>query len=268
MATKTTYNEFGSDMIDNRATMNQLDSEEMTRNEWRKYLSICDEVARAAFAYIAKPENDNFAEFRSALHALYGFVGADTKIVSIDGYVVRFIPAVVPYKVVKSKEYKNAEKAIRKFKNAIAWACMVSDANREDPDAKLFPEAASMEDMVEKYFDADDQEHYNLCVPFVKAALEAKNALELKVLTAELERLEAFKDDLGKKPWQCYKDFKDPMTSAGGKAVKHIPASLRKNIEDAMADVLISRNLMTIEQLEKEEAQIVGGKKQQRNASK
>lgn len=268
MATKINYNDFGAEMVDNRPILaNQLDSEEMTRNEWKKYLSICDKVATTAYAYMAEPEKDGFPAFRSAMHELYAFVGADTRILAIDGYSVRFIPAVVPYKVVKSKAYKDAEKDVRVFKRAIEWACIVSEVSPENPEAVLFPKATNTDELSARYFHKDTQDYYNLCVKFFKSAMASNHDLQVKELSAELARLESVRDELGQQKWNCYKDFKDPMLSANGKTkLKHVPASIRKNIEDTMADILTARSLMTTAQLDKEEAQIKGGKKQEKHA--
>lgn len=267
MATKTNYNDFGAMMVENRPTMTQLDIDEMSRNEWKKYLGICDNVAKTAFEYMNNGE-DSFNNFRSAVHALYTFIGYDTRILSIDGYTVRFIPAVCPYKVVKSKEYRNAEKAIRIFKKAREWACIVSGLDTYDPNAALFPNACHMQEFAGKYYDSEVEDFYNAVVDVVKRVYAENRDVMVSDMDAELERLEGIKAELGNKPWHCYKDFKNPMLSAHGKALKHAPMSIRKAIEDTMADILAARSLMTVAQLDMEEAQIAGGKlhkKQLRN---
>lgn len=261
MATNIKFNDFGSMMAENRPTMLQLDSEEMTRNEWKKYLKITDEIARTAYAYMAQGNGENFPAFRSAIHALYEFVGSDTRILAIDGYSVRFTSAVVPFKVVKSKDYKTAEKAIRNFKRAMEWACIVSNANSENPNARIFPDASTTAELEANYFHAETQDYYNAVVALFKKAVEEGRTFQVSDLNARLEALEAVRTDLAAQPWNCYKDFKNPMLSVGGKELKHAPASIRKNIEDTLADILTQRALMTEDQLEKEEAQIKGGKK-------
>jgi hypothetical protein len=200
------------------------------------------------------------------MHSLFAFVGADTRILAIDGYSVRFIPAVVPYKVVKSKEFKQAEKDIRTFKQAFEWACEVSQANPESADAILFPGANTSETLSKTYYNTDVQDMYNYCAKFVMGALAENRYLTVQDMLNEQARLTAIKDNLASQKWHYYKDFKNPMVSTGGKVLKHIPASIRKNIEDTMADILTARTLMTVDQLEKEEAQIKGGKKQQKKS--
>lgn len=267
MATGINYNDFGTMMVENRPTMLQLDADEMSRNEWKKYLNICDNVAKTAYEYMNNRE-EAFNSFRSAVHSLYTFIGYDTRILSIDGYTVRFIPAVCPYKVVKSKEYRNAEKAIRIFKKAREWACIESEADINNPDAVLFPMACNMQEFAGKYYNHDIEDYYNAVVGIVKTVFGENRDVLLSDLDTELSRLESIKVELGNQPWHCYKDFKNPMLSAQGKALKHAPMSIRKAIEDTMADILTARSLMTSAQLEMEEAQIAGGnlhKKQLRN---
>ena len=264
---KTNYNGFGTEMIENRPTMNQLDLDEMTRDERKNYLHICDEVARTAFAYVASNNPDNFPAFRSALHELFTFVGTDTRILSLDAYSVRFIPAVVLLKVKKSDEYKKAEKTLRMFKKAIGWACEVSEADPENPESVLFPKVATFDGLEQFYFNAGIQDYYNLIVPFFKSAMTEKHDLRLSTLLEEKARLEKVLEGLAAQPWHYYKDFKDPMMATNGKKkLNHVPASIRKNIEDTMADMLSARELMTADQLDKEEAQIKGGRKQAKQA--
>lgn len=263
---KINYNDFGSEMIENRATMNQLDLDTMTKEERKNYISICDNIARTAFDYIANGNPDNFPAFRTALHSLFAFVGTDTRILSLDAYSVRFIPAVVPYKVKKSKEYKTADKNARIFKKSIAWACEVSNVNEEDSTAVLFPNATDSVTMEQHYFNADVQDYYNAVVKFFTTAINSNAQLTLATLQEELARLESIREALANQKWHYYKDFKNPMESSTGKALKHAPESIRKNIEDTMADLLSQRELMTVAQLEKEEAQIKGGKKQAKQA--
>lgn len=262
---KTSYNEFGIEMVENRPTMNQLDLDEMTREERKSYMHICDEVARTAFAYVASNNPDNFPAFRSALHGLFTFVGTDTRILSLDAYSVRFIPAVVPLKVNKSNDYKRAEKALRTFKRAIGWACAVSEADPESPESIIFPKAADLVGLETHYFTSEVQDYYNALVPFFKAS--DGHGLQLSTLLEEKARLEKVVEDLAAQPWHYYKDFKDPMLSSNGKKkLNHVPDSIRKNIEDVMADMLSARELMTADQLDKEEAQIKGGRKQAKQA--
>ena len=263
---KINYNDFGSEMIENRANMNQLDLDTMTKEERKNYISICDNIARTAFDYISTSNADNFPAFRSALHALFAFVGTDTRILSLDAYSVRFIPAVVPYKFVKSKEYKIADKNVRTFKKSIAWACEVSNVKEEDGTSILFPNATDSVTMEQRYYNADVQDHYNACVKFFTIAINSNEQLHLATLQEELARLESIRESIANQKWQFYKDFKNPMVSSTGKALKHAPESIRKNIEDTMADLLSQRELMTVAQLEKEEAQIKGGKKQAKQA--
>ena len=258
--TKTNYNEFGEMMVDNRPTMAQFEAEEMGREDWKKYLAICDKIATTSYDFVAT-NNGNFDNFRSAVHALFSFVGTDTRILAIDGYSIRFISACVPFKVMKSKEYKTAEKNARGFKKAIEWACDVCKVNAENPEAVLFSDITNMDEMMEKHFSATVQNEYNAVVKYVKSAIENGTSVKVADLNADLEKFESIVEELGKEPWQCYKDFKNPMASNGGKLLKHCPSSVRKNIEDVMADILTCRSMMTNEQLEKEEAQIKGGKK-------
>lgn len=260
MATKNTFNEFGTMMVENRPTMAQLDSEEMTRNEWRQYLHICDNIAISAFNYISG-HGDKFADYRTSLHALFTFVEVDTRILALDAYSMRFIPALVPYKVVKSTAYKQAEKAVRTFKKSIAWACDKSGADVDKPTDVLFGNVKNMAEFADKYFSADHQNEYNAIALLLKRCLEADNTLTVADLTTHLNTLESHVDTLAAQPWQCYKDYKNPMISSTGKLLNHLPASLRKNLEDVMADMLEQRALMSLELREKEEKQIKGGRK-------
>ena len=110
MATKTNYNDFGAMMVENRPMAEiRLDSEEMTRNEWKRYLGICDNIAKTGYQYLMSHVEEDFFTFRGAIHALYTFVGYDTRILAIDSYVLRFTTAVVQIKTVKSDAYKKAE---------------------------------------------------------------------------------------------------------------------------------------------------------------
>jgi len=262
MATHTNYNEYGEMMIDNRSIMEQLDKEEFTKAEWATYLSICDDIASTTYKYLSPTESGTFAEFRSALHRLFTFVGCDTRILSLDAYCAQFF-RVIPYKVIKSKKYRDAEKEERTFKKAIEWACYVSGADINNPESVLFPKAVDSATMQTEYFSADTQDYYNAIIKFFVASVDQNHTnLQLNVLNAELERLKEVKKAIGKEAWQCYKDYKNPMTNTRGKDLKHAPDSTRKDIEDAMADLLGARNSMTDEQLEKEDAQIQGGRKQ------
>lgn len=261
---KTTFNTFGTEMIENRLTKSTLDLDLLTSYERKNYISICDEIADTAYTLMSSNSQDNFPAFRSALHRLFTFVETETRILSLDAYSLRFIPAVVPYKTMKSKAYKDAEKAIRIFKNAIAWACDVSGVDVEDKSAELFPKAKDTAQFQTEYYSADVQDSYNAIVDL----FAANNALTVNDLHTHLQTLEDARDDLAKVPGNFYNDFKDPMKSSTGKRLAHAPESVRKGIEDAMADLLSQRELMTSAQLEKEEAQIVGGKKQSRKNNK
>ena len=255
------YNDFGAMMLENRPTASQMDKEEFSTREWNYYLSICDKIATTAYAYLANGTTDRFPAFRSALHELFTFVGTDTRILSLDAYSIRFLPAVVPYTTVKSKAYKDAEKAVRAFKRAMSWAISVSDADPENPASVIFPKAADVQELEGHYFDADVQDFYNLCVPIFKRCMAQNVDMMVGDLDNELVYLQSIVDNLAAQPWQCYKDFKDPMKSSTGKILRHAPASIRKAIEDAMADLLTARDLMTPEQLAVEAAQIKGGRK-------
>lgn len=260
MATTTNYNDFGASMIENRPTMDVLDMDNMTRNERKLYRAIIDEVASTAYDYMADPAVDGFPAFRNAIHKLYAFVGTDTRILAIEGYSVRFIPAVVPYKVVKSQQFKTAEKNIRLFKKCMEWACEVSKVNPEAPDAVLFGGITDTKDMG-KFFSAEYQDEYNAVLPVCRKAMESGKKLTVSDLNANLKTLEKTRDDLAAQKWHYYKDWKNPMQSTSGKKLAHAPESIRKNIEDTMADILTARTLMTTAQLDKEHKQIKGGRK-------
>ncbi len=261
---KTTFNAFGIEMIENRLTKSTLDLDLLTSYERKNYISICDEIADTAYTLMSSNNQDSFPAFRSALHKLFTFVETETRILSLDAYSLRFIPAVVPYKTVKSKAYKDAEKTIRVFKNAIAWACDVSSVDVEDKSAQLFTKAKDAAQFQTEYYSADVQDSYNAII----GLFAANNTLTVGDLSAHLQTLEDARDDLAAIPGNFYNDFKDPMKSSTGKRLAHAPESIRKGIEDAMADLLSQRELMTSAQLEKEEAQIVGGKKQARKNNK
>lgn len=260
MATSINFNEFGATFIENRPTMDCLDMDTLTRAERKQYRSIIDEVASTAYDYMADPSVDGFPAFRNAMHRLYAFVGADTRILAIDGYSVRFIPAVVPYKVVKSKQFKDAEKAIRLFKKTMEWACTTSNADTENPDAILFDGITDTRDM-SKFFTAEYQDEYNAVLPLCRIAMQSGKTLTVSALNAHLKTLTDARDTLASQKWHYYKDWKNPMQSTSGKKLTHAPESIRKNIEDTMADILSARTLMTTAQLEKEHKQIKGGRK-------
>ena len=267
MATHINYNEFGELMINYRPlATEQLDKEEFTKSEWANYLSICGDVATTAYKFLSPAESGTFDELRSALHRLFTFVGCDTRILSLDAYCCRFF-TVVPYKVIKSPKYRDAEKEERTFKKAVEWACSVSDADINNPDAVLFPKAVDAVSMQTEYYSADTQKYYNAIIKFFIACMEHEhNTLTLKVLKDELERLQEVKKAIGKEAWQCYNDYKNPMKNSKGQDIKYASDSVRKSIEDAMADLLGARNNMTEEQRDKEEAQIKGGRKQAKKA--
>lgn len=246
--------------IENRATMDTLDMDNLTRNERKQYRAIIDEVASTAYDYMANPAVDGFPAFRNAIHKLYAFVGTDTRILAIEGYSVRFIPAVVPYKVVKSQQFKTAEKNIRLFKKCMEWACEVSKVNPENPDAVLFSGVTNPKDMGQ-FFSADYQDEYNAVLPVCRMAMESGKTVTVSALNSHLKSLEGIRDDLASQKWHFYKDWKNPMQSTSGKKLAHAPESVRKNIEDTMADILTARTLMTTAQLEKEHKQIKGGRK-------
>ena len=259
---KTTYNTIGAEMIENRLTKSTLDLDLLTSYERKSYISICDEIADSAYALMSSNNHDDFPAFRSALHKLFTFVETETRILSLDAYSLRFIPAVVPYKTFKSKAYKDAEKAIRVFKNAMEWACEVSNVDMTNDESELFPKAKNSAQFQTEYYSADVQDSYNAIV----GMFVTNNALKVSDLKAHLQTLEDARDNLAKVPGNFYNDFKDPMKSSTGKRLSHAPESVRKGIEDAMADLLTQRELMTSAQLDKEEAQIIGGKKQAKQA--
>lgn len=267
MATHNKFNLFGEMMMENRPTMAQFSPDmvtegDMTKDEWKKYLSICDDVACAAFDYMATPSNPNgFDNFRNAVHKLYAFVETDTRILAIDGYSVRFIPAVVPFKVVKSDAYKTLEKTVRAFKKGMSWAISVTNADAGNPNAVVFPIDADASNLSKTYYSADVEKEYNAVISVWNSMKKEGTAMTVGAMKVHLEELESALEELGTQKWQCYKDYKHPMQSSTGKKLSHVPTSIRKAIEDTMADVLSARQLMTTEQLEKEHAQIKGGRK-------
>lgn len=264
MATHNNYNDFGALMVENRDFMVQLEADDMTRNEWKKYVKICDSIASTSYKYLA--EGGKFEDARSAIHGLFEFIGVDTRILAIDVNAMRIINLAVPFKVVKSDAYKEAEKALRKFKQAKEWACEVSKVDENNPDAILFPKAENVTALVEHYFSADEQDNYNLCVGMFKTAIAEERKLKVADLATELTRLEGVKEDIAKLPKQYYNDYIDPTKGKGKKPTKHVPFAIRKRIEDATAMMLSERSLFTPAQLDKEEAQIKGGKKQEKKA--
>lgn len=265
--TNNKYNQFGEMMVENRPTMTQFTPDmvtegDMTKTEWKQYLNICDGVASTAYDYMADPTNpDGWNNFRNAMHKLYAFVGCDTRILAIDGYSVRFIPAVVPFKVVKSERYKNAEKAVRAAKRGMAWAIEATNANPDNPDAIIFHANAVASDLSARYFTAEVQNEWNAVIPVWRKLHDNGEDLTVGKLSENLDGLTKALEELGKEDWQCYRDFKNPMQSATGKKLTHVPTSIRKAIEDTMADILTARSMMTTAQLEKEHAQINGGRR-------
>lgn len=273
MATNNKYNLFGEKMVENRPTMNQFTPDmvtegDMTKSEWKQYLSVCDGVASTAYDYMADPNaTEAWNNFRNAMHKLYTFVGCDTRILAIDGYSVRFIPAVVPFKVVKSQRYKDAEKAVRMAKKGMAWAIEVTGVDADNPNAVIFSAGAVASDLSARYYNADVQNEWNAVIPVWRKLHDNGEALTVGKLSAHIEALEATVKAIGEEPWQCYRDFKNPMQSTTGKKLAHVPASIRKGIEDTMADILTARSMMTTAQLEKEHAQINGGRRAAKKAS-
>ena len=258
MATKTTFNAIASITIENRDFSYALTKDDMSKNEWDKYLSICNKVAKTCYKYLSG--KGTFEDYRGAIHSLFVFMGMDTRILALDSYVVS-MNRTVPYVWQKSDAYKTACSNITKFKRAKNWAIEVSEVDEEQEDAILFPKAESVEGMVANYFDKETQDHYNLCIGLFKSALANGQKLTVKDVKDELARLEEVKDELARTPKQYYKDYKDPMKTGKDKVLKNVPSEIRKNIEDALADILSGRMTLTNDQLEKEEKQIKGGRK-------
>lgn len=255
------YNEYAATMLENRPFMAQLDADEMSKKDWKKYLDIIDNVARTAYNHTQKGD---FAPFRSAVHALYTFLEMDTKILGIDSYTTIFLVGAVPYNTKRSKAYKAAEKAISTFKKAMKWAREQSKVEDPAPNSVIFPNATTLEEYEAHYFDKNDddnQDYYNAMLPKVKAALAINEPLHWSALEEHLESLEEAKSELAKLPKNYWKDYQNPLKNKEGtKDLKHVPASIRKNIENTVADVITIRSLMTEDQIEKEQAQIQAGK--------
>lgn len=258
MATKTNFNAIAGITIENRDFSFSLTKDDMSKNEWASYQTICDKVAKSAYKYLTG--KGSFEDYRAAIHGLFTFMGMDTRILALDHYVVAMNRAI-PYTVIKSDTFKDACAAITKFRKAKNWAIEVSEANEDDDSAILFPKAAKAADMVTHYFNEEDQKEYNAIIALVKAALDAGRKLTVKDVKDELDRLQEVKDTLTKTAKQYYKDYKDPLKTGKDKVLKHVTADTRKNIEDALADILTNRMAYTAEQLEKEEKQIKGGRK-------
>lgn len=258
MNKQVSYNEFGAEMIENRPTMATLDLDTLSRNERKEYLSIIDNVARTAYAYIADKTHDNFPAFRASLHALFTFVGCETRILALDGYTMRFVPATCIVKVKKSNEYKSAEKAIRIFKDAISWAKDVSLITTDDPNAPIFPGIKSVADAQNEFYSKDYEDEFNAIIRIFSSN---DCNITLQTLTDWMSSLERERDYLKTQDWHYYCDYQNPMMKTNGKFYDHAPEAIRRNIENTMADLLTQRALMTEAQLSKEEAQIKGGRK-------
>ena len=65
---KTTYNSFGTEMIENRLTQSMLDLDLLTTMERKNYISICDEIATTAFTLMSSNDLNNFPAFRPLTH--------------------------------------------------------------------------------------------------------------------------------------------------------------------------------------------------------
>lgn len=263
------YNEFASQMMENRPVMAQLEADEMSKKDWKKYLEICDGIATTAYKHT---QTGNFAPFRSAVHALLTFLEMDTKLLGIDSYTTMFLPSVVPYVTIRSDAYKKAVKNITTFKKAMKWACEVSKVEDPNEDTTLFSDCTTREDYETLHFPKDNQEqqdYYNALVGIVKNTLADHEPVKYGALQTHLAALEAIRDKLAEEPKNYYKDYKNPMKSTSGKPLKHAPASIRKGIENTIADIINIRSMMSPEQEEKEQAQIQAGKevtKEQANA--
>lgn len=252
------YNEFAQLCIDNRDFSFSLTNEDMTRKEWDKYRDICDNVAKSGYKFLSG--KGTFEDYRAAIHALFSFMGIETRILALDGNVMQF-NRCIPYIWVKSKEYKEADSAVRKFKRAMKWALEVSGVEEEQDSAAMFPKADSVKGMEEHYFTAEDQDNYNACIALFKTALGEDRDLTVKDMKLHLDGLEEKKTALVKTPRQYFKDYKNPLKSGTGKDLRHVSIEVRKCIEDALADMLTNRMTMTQAMVDKENAQIKGGRK-------
>lgn len=253
------YNDFAQLCIDNRdfSFSLSLENGDMTRKEWDKYRDICDNVAKSGYKFLSG--KGTFEDYRAAIHALFSFMGIQTRILALDGNVLQFNRAI-PYIWVKSKEYKDADSAVRKFKRAMKWACEKSGVEEDNDSGVLFPKADSVKGMEEHYFTAEEQDNYNLCIGLFKAALAEDRDLTVKDMAVHLDGLEETRLNLKKTPKQFYKDYKNPLKSGTGKDLRHVSVDVRKCIEDALADMLTNRMTMTQAMVDKENAQIKGGR--------
>ena len=261
--THTNYNDFGEMVVENRPFADSqitLDDSGMTRAEWKNYLDIMDEVVATCYNYMAFPKDDLFSQFRNAVHRLYTFFGIDTRILAIDGYVLRLCPASITMSTVKSDSLKDAERAVRKFKSAMDWAMELNNADPTNDEFVLFPNGMT------DHYDSEIQDKYNLIVKLWTACNKEGKPLTVSVLKSRLAELNKDVSDIESKPWQKYVTHKcdlplDKTTHKAKIGTKHVTAKTRKKIEDCIADILTQRSMMTPELLEKEHKQIKGGRK-------
>lgn len=252
------YNDFAAICMENREFSFSLTQDDMSRKEWDKYRDVCDNVAKSGYKFLSG--KGTFENYRAAIHALFSFMGMETRILALDGNVMAF-NRCVPYAWMKSKEYKAADSAVRKFKKAMKWAFEVSGVEEEQDSAIMFPKADSIKGMEEHYFSAEKQDSYNACIALFKKSLEDDCDLTVKDMVLHLDGLEEAKSALAKTPKQFYKDYKNPLKSGTGKDLRHVSVDTRKSIEDALADIIANRMTMTQSMVDKENAQIKGGRK-------
>lgn len=230
-------------IIDNRYIAKaQLTRDDMTQAQWDEYRTLCD--AAAIEAYRIATQRCDIDNSATCLYNLLKFFDAKAaKALHFAGYRTRLMMAAVERKREKSVELKRAEKTLREFKDSLAEKQVLREGmNGDDAQVRV------------KNVHTGHMELWN--VKMVDNAIEA--------LTKNVAEQQALVDDLYARPKNCWYDFKPMMT----KDRLHASDKCRKAIEDVIADILTERQFMTIEDEQREAAQIKAARKARKEEEK
>ena len=108
-------------IVENRRTVNQLSMEDFSsRNAWKQYCQLCDNLAVAAWNSLGKGKTNDDNIVGMSLAGLFSFFEVELK-ATID-YQGRILLACVDQKRVRSQEMKDARKAESDAKKALSKA--------------------------------------------------------------------------------------------------------------------------------------------------
>lgn len=230
-------------IIDNRFIAKaQLTRDDMTQAQWDEYRALCDAAAFEAYRIATQRcDIDNSA---TCLYNLLKFFDAKAaKALHFAGYRTRLMMAAVERKREKSFALKQAEKILRENKDKLAEFQTVRESmNGDDAEVRI------------KNVHTGHHELWN--VKMVDNAIETWQ----KNVQAQQEAVDA----LYAQPKNCWYDFKAMVT----KDKLHASEKCRKAIEDVIADILTERQFMTIEDDQREAAQIKAARKARKEEEK